>query len=62
MNQLFAIDLNLSPIAAGAIIISSLSFIIMFGIASAKGGFQELVNKTLENDKRNRDSIKERDK
>tara|TARA_B100000214_G_C23685538_1_gene498363 strand:- start:464 stop:634 length:171 start_codon:yes stop_codon:yes gene_type:complete len=54
MIYTFAVDLNLSPVAISAIVISSLSFIIMFGIASAKGGFQELINTTLENDKKNR--------
>ena len=28
----------------------------MFGISSAKGGYQDLVNTTLENDKINRNS------
>ena len=54
MTNIFAVDLNLSPIAVGAIVISSTSFIVMFGIASAKGGFQELVKTTLENDQKAR--------
>ena len=54
MSPFFATDLNLSPLAIGAIVISGTSFIIMFGIASAKGGFQDLVKTTLENDKKNR--------
>ena len=57
MNLLFAVDLNLSPIETIAIIVSSLSFILMFGIASARGGFQELVKTTLENDKKNRETV-----
>ena len=47
---ILATDLNLSPLAIGAILFSGISFIIMFGIASAKGGFQELVDTTLKND------------
>ena len=50
MANFFATDLNLSPLATGAIVISGVSFLVMFGIASAKGGFQELVKTTLEND------------
>tara|TARA_B100000700_G_C14321234_1_gene523788 strand:+ start:148 stop:324 length:177 start_codon:yes stop_codon:yes gene_type:complete len=55
MNLFFASDLNLSPLATGAIVISSISFLIMFGIASAKGGFQDLVKTTLENDQAQRE-------
>tara|TARA_Y100001968_G_scaffold333927_1_gene401238 strand:+ start:22155 stop:22355 length:201 start_codon:yes stop_codon:yes gene_type:complete len=54
MAQIFATDLNLSPLSISAIIISGLGFIIMFGIASAKGGYQDLINTTLENDARQR--------
>tara|TARA_Y100001968_G_scaffold134623_1_gene122803 strand:- start:6887 stop:7078 length:192 start_codon:yes stop_codon:yes gene_type:complete len=50
MIPIFASDLNLSPFSIGVIAFSGLSFIVMFGIASAKGGFNELVQTTLEND------------
>ena len=60
MNLIFASDLNLSPLTTFAIIISGAGFIVMFAIASAKGGFQELVNTTLENDLANRNKNKER--
>ena len=50
MDSIFAVDLNLSPVSIAAIVISGISFIIMFGIASAKGGYQELVETTLRND------------
>ena len=54
MNQIFATDLNLSPLSIAAIIFSGLGFIIMFGISSAKGGYRDLINTTLENDARQR--------
>ena len=50
MIPLFAVDLNLTPLSIAAITISGVSFLVMFGIASAKGGFQELVETTLKND------------
>tara|TARA_B100000700_G_C14937088_1_gene804870 strand:- start:380 stop:559 length:180 start_codon:yes stop_codon:yes gene_type:complete len=59
MNFIFATDLNLSPLTISAIAISSFGFVVMFGIASAKGGFEDLIKTTLENDKKNRDSNKD---
>ena len=50
MNSLFAIELNLSPITISAIVISSVGFLVMFLIASAKGEYQDLVQTTLKND------------
>ena len=50
MLNLFAVDLNLNKLTVASIVISSIGFILMFGIASAKGGFQELISTTLEND------------
>ncbi len=50
MIPFFAVDLNLTPLSIAAILISGVSFLVMFGIASAKGGFQELVETTLKND------------
>tara|TARA_Y100001968_G_C19136378_1_gene609290 strand:- start:462 stop:635 length:174 start_codon:yes stop_codon:yes gene_type:complete len=55
MNQIIATDLNLSPLSISVIIISGLGFIVMFGIASAKGGYQDLIKTTLENDARQRE-------
>ena len=57
-NSLLAIELNLSPLATGAIAISGISFIVMFVIASAKGGFQDLVETTLKNDAMEREKNK----
>ena len=58
MIDFFATDLNLSPLALGAIVISSISFVVMFGIASSMGGFQDLIKSTLDNDALNRENRK----
>ncbi|WP_320677156.1 hypothetical protein [Prochlorococcus sp. MIT 1300] len=57
MNLFFSVALALSPLEVTVIVISGMSFLVMFGIASAKGGFQDLVKTTLANDesRRNRD-------
>ncbi len=47
---LFAIPLNMGIGAWIVTIIASLSFVLMFGIASAGGDYQGLINTTLEND------------
>ena len=39
-------------------IIAGLSFVVMFGIASAFGDFQGLINTTLENDSLSREKRK----
>tara|TARA_Y100001968_G_scaffold261219_1_gene249027 strand:+ start:218 stop:403 length:186 start_codon:yes stop_codon:yes gene_type:complete len=51
----FAISLGLNPLEIGAILISGFGFLVMFGIASAKGDFQGLIKTTLDNDKANRE-------
>ena len=58
MTIYFAVSLGLSPIEIAAIVISGVGFIIMFGIASAKGDFQGLIKTTLENDATNRENKK----
>tara|TARA_Y100001968_G_C19397598_1_gene739217 strand:+ start:84 stop:257 length:174 start_codon:yes stop_codon:yes gene_type:complete len=55
MSHFFATELNLSPLSIGAIVFSGLAFIIMFGISSAKGGYKDLIDTTLENDARQRE-------
>ena len=50
----FATDLNLSPLSLGVIVFSAISFVVMFGISSAKGDYNDLIKTTLENDKKNR--------
>ena len=49
-NIIFAIPLELSIATWSVIFIASLSFIVMFGLASAMGDFQGLIKTTLEND------------
>ncbi len=51
---IFAIPLNLGIATWSVIGISSLGFVIMFGISSAMGDFQGLVSTTLDNDKKSR--------
>tara|TARA_Y100001968_G_scaffold205253_1_gene188489 strand:+ start:725 stop:913 length:189 start_codon:yes stop_codon:yes gene_type:complete len=62
MYSIFATDLGLSPLSIGAIVISGVSFIVMFGIASAKGGYEELIKTTLDNDAANRERGKTQSK
>ena len=50
----FAIPLNLGIATWSVIGISSIGFLIMFGISSAMGDFQGLVSTTLENDAKSR--------
>ncbi len=47
---LFAIPLNMGTGTWVVTIIAGLSFILMFGLASASGDYQGLINTTLEND------------
>ena len=46
----FAVPLNLGTGTWIVTIIADLGFVVMFGIASAFGDFQGLINTTLEND------------
>ena len=52
--------LQLTPIEISVVIFSGLGFIIMFGLASSQGGYQDLIKTTLKNDeisrKKNRKS------
>ncbi len=54
MFNFFAIALELGAIEIGIIIFTGVGFLIMFGIGSAKGGYQDLVKTTLNNDKARR--------
>ena len=53
-NILFAIPLNLGIATWSVIVVTSLGFLIMFGISSTLGDYQGLVNTTLENDAKSR--------
>ena len=54
----FAIALQLNPIEITAGVFSGIAFLVMFGVASAKGDFQGLIKSTLENDEANRNRRK----
>ena len=58
MVTFFAIALDLGPIEISVIAIAGLAFLVMFGLSSAKGGYQDLVKTTLENDKNMRNQKK----
>ena len=47
---IFAIPLNMSTGTWVITIIASLGFVVMFGLSSAGGDYQGLINTTLEND------------
>ena len=47
---LFAIPLNMSTGTWVVTIIAGLGFLLMFGLSSAGGDYQGLINTTLEND------------
>ena len=49
-SPLFAIPLNMGMGTWIVTIISGLGFVVMFGLASAGGDYQGLINTTLEND------------
>ena len=51
MPSLFSVALNLSPVEMVLIVVAGLGFLIMFGYSSAKGGYQDLIKTTLDNDK-----------
>ena len=57
-NQLFAVPLNMSTGTWVVTIIAGLSFVVMFGLASAFGDFQGLINTKLEIDSNARASRK----
>ncbi len=50
MPTLFSVALDLGPIELGIIFFAGLSFLILFGYSSAKGGYQDLIKTTLDND------------
>ena len=59
-SPLFAVPLNMGKVTWVVTIVAGLSFIVMFGIASAFGDFQGLINTTLENDSNARESRKKK--
>ena len=61
-NPLFAVPLNMGTGTWIVTIVAGLSFIVMFGIASAAGDFQGLISTTLENDSIARENRKKKNK
>ena len=55
-SPLFAVPLNMGTGTWIVTIVAGLSFMVMFGIVSAFGDFQGLINTTLENDSNARES------
>ena len=49
-SPLFAIPLNMGTGTWIVTIIAGLSFVVMFGLASAGGEYRDLINTTLKND------------
>ena len=58
LYPLFAIPLYMGVGTWVVTIIAGLSFIVMFGLASAGGDYQGLINSTLENDAISREKKK----
>ena len=50
MSILFSVALGLGPVEIGVILFAGLGFLAMFGYSSAKGGYQDLIKTTLDND------------
>ena len=57
-NPLFAIPLNMGTGTWIVTIFAGLGFLVMFGLASAGGDYQGLINTTLENDALSREKKK----
>ena len=57
-SPLFAIPLNMGTGTWIVTIISGLGFVVMFGLASAGGDYQGLINTTLQNDALSREKSK----
>jgi len=57
-SPLFAIPLNMGTGNWIVAIIAGLGFVVMFGLASAGGDYQGLINATLENDTLSREKRK----
>ncbi|KGG14918.1 MULTISPECIES: hypothetical protein [unclassified Prochlorococcus] len=54
MVSFFSVALSLNPVEIGVILIAGLGFLLMFGYSSAKGGYQDLIKTTLDNDEARR--------
>tara|TARA_B100001250_G_C19426968_1_gene625796 strand:- start:9 stop:200 length:192 start_codon:yes stop_codon:yes gene_type:complete len=61
-SPFFAIPLNMGTGTWVVTIIAGLGFVVMFGLASAGGDYQGLINTTLENDALTREKNKKNKK
>ena len=59
-SPLFAIPLNMGTGTWIVTIIAGLGFVVMFGLSSAGGDYQGLINTTLENDAITRKKMKDK--
>ena len=62
MAVTFEVAFNMATGEWIATIVSGLGFVVMFGLASAKGDFQGLIDTTLKNDQVNREKKKQLNK
>ena len=61
-SPLFAIPLNMGTGTWVVTIVAGLGFVVMFGISSAGGDYQGLINTTLKNDELAREDRKKKNK
>ena len=60
MPILFSVALGLGPLEIVVILITGLGFLVLFGYSSVKGGYQDLIKTTLDNDEANRRKNREK--
>ncbi len=60
MSYIFLNALALNPLEIGVVAFTAIGFIIMFGISSSGGGYQDLVRTTLKNDELRRKTFKKK--
>ncbi len=54
MTKILLVALNLSPLEISVILITGVGFVILFAISSSAGGYKELIDITLKNDRQRR--------
>ena len=60
MPILFSVALGLGPLEIVVILITGLGFLVLFGYSSVKGGYQDLIKTTLDNDEARRRKYREK--
>ena len=58
MTSLFLLVIHLTKLEVAVALIAGFGFIILFVISSAQGGYKDLVDTTLKNDKTRRMGVK----